>query len=73
MSGKTQPATPTLVCFSIFSAKAWSCEVSGPFSQGQQVEDLRLLADYLDDEVEQEKALWAVEQAKLFVEALKNI
>ncbi len=38
-----------------------------------KVEDLRLLADYLDQEVEREKALWAVEQAKLFVEALKNI
>ena len=38
-----------------------------------KVEDLRLLADYLGDQVEKERAIWAVEQAKLFVYALKNI
>jgi len=35
-----------------------------------KVEDLRLLADYKGDEVEFDKAIWAMEQAKTFVAAM---
>jgi uncharacterized protein (UPF0332 family) len=38
-----------------------------------KVEDLRLVADYRGDEVDKEKATWALEQAKAFVKALELI
>ena len=38
-----------------------------------KVEDLRLVADYRGDEVDKEKAIWAREQAKVFVKALELI
>jgi uncharacterized protein (UPF0332 family) len=36
-----------------------------------KVEDLRLLADYKGDEVEIDKAQWALKQAQKFVEAMR--
>jgi uncharacterized protein (UPF0332 family) len=36
-----------------------------------KVEDLRLLADYKGDEVEIDKAQWALKQAQEFVEAMR--
>jgi len=36
-----------------------------------KVEDLRLLADYKGDEVEIDKAQWALRQAQEFVEAMR--
>ena len=38
-----------------------------------KVEDLRLLADYKGDEVELDKAQWALKQAQEFVEAMRLI
>jgi len=38
-----------------------------------KVEDLRLIADYKGDEVEAVDAAWAVQQAELFVQAMKSI
>ncbi|MFZ5593776.1 MAG: HEPN domain-containing protein [Pseudomonadota bacterium] len=37
-----------------------------------QVERVRLLADYTGEEVDEEKARWAVEQAELFLESVKH-
>lgn len=37
-----------------------------------KVSEIRLAADYLDDEIELEKAAWAVEQAVTFVEAMRR-
>ena len=38
-----------------------------------KVEDLRLVADYKGDPVETEQAQWALDQAKIFVETLKEL
>ena len=38
-----------------------------------KVEDLRLVADYRGDELEPEQALWAIEQARAFVEAMSHL
>jgi uncharacterized protein (UPF0332 family) len=38
-----------------------------------KVEDLRLIADYKGDPVEAEQAQWAVDQARSFVEALREL
>ena len=38
-----------------------------------KVEDLRLLADYKGDEVEVDKAQWALKQAQEFVEAMRRV
>lgn len=38
-----------------------------------KVEDLRLVADYRGDELEPEQALWAIEQARTFVEAMSHL
>ncbi|HRX60674.1 MAG TPA: HEPN domain-containing protein [Candidatus Competibacter sp.] len=37
-----------------------------------QVEQIRLLADYTGEEIEPDKAAWAVEQASVFVETIQN-
>jgi uncharacterized protein (UPF0332 family) len=37
-----------------------------------KVEQLRLLADYTGDPVSSEQATWAVEQAEIFVEAMRS-
>ena len=37
-----------------------------------QVEQIRLLADYTGEEIEPDKAAWAVEQATVFVETIQN-
>ncbi|MEI2769723.1 MAG: HEPN domain-containing protein [Candidatus Competibacter sp.] len=37
-----------------------------------QVERIRLLADYTGEEIEPDKAAWAVEQATVFVETIQN-
>ncbi len=37
-----------------------------------KVEDLRLIADYKGDEIEATDAAWAVQQAQLFVQAMKS-
>lgn len=37
-----------------------------------KVEDLRLIADYKGDEIEATDAAWAVQQAQLFVQAMKR-
>lgn len=37
-----------------------------------QVEQARLLADYTGEEVDAERARWAIEQAGLFVEAMRH-
>lgn len=37
-----------------------------------QVEQIRLLADYTGEEIEPDKAAWAVEQAAVFVETIQN-
>lgn len=36
-----------------------------------EVEQIRLLADYTGEEIDLQKALWAVEQAESFVEAMR--
>ena len=38
-----------------------------------KVEDLRLIADYKGDPVDAEQAQWAVDQARSFVEALREL
>jgi uncharacterized protein (UPF0332 family) len=38
-----------------------------------KVEDLRLIADYKGDSIELEKAMWAVEQAGLFVQEMRDL
>jgi uncharacterized protein (UPF0332 family) len=38
-----------------------------------KVEELRLIADYRGDSVDTEKAAWAVEQAKAFVEFMQAV
>jgi uncharacterized protein (UPF0332 family) len=38
-----------------------------------KVEDLRLLADYKRDEVEIDKAQWALKQAQVFVEVIRQV
>lgn len=39
-----------------------------------KIEDIRLLADYADaDIIESETAAWAVEQATIFVDTIKNL
>lgn len=38
-----------------------------------QVEQVRLLADYTGDEIENEQAAWAVQQATLFIKAVRNL
>jgi uncharacterized protein (UPF0332 family) len=38
-----------------------------------KVEDLRLLADYKGDEVESDKAQWALKQAQEFVEVMRLV
>lgn len=37
-----------------------------------QVEQIRLLVDYTGEEIEPDKAAWAVEQATVFVETIQN-
>jgi len=37
-----------------------------------QVEQIRLLADYTGEEIEPDKAAWVVEQASVFVETIQN-
>lgn len=37
-----------------------------------QVEQIRLLVDYTGEEIEPDKAAWAVEQASVFVETIQN-
>ena len=37
-----------------------------------QVERIRLLADYTGEEITQDKAVWVVEQAAAFVEAMRG-
>ncbi len=37
-----------------------------------RMEELRLIADYKGDSIEQEQAAWAVDQAQAFVEAMSN-
>ena len=36
-----------------------------------KVEDMRLMADYLEKSIEMDKSAWAVEQAKIFINQVK--
>jgi uncharacterized protein (UPF0332 family) len=38
-----------------------------------KVADIRLIADYSDEEVPRDKAAWAIEQASAFVEAMRGL
>ena len=60
--------------YPFITGEIFNCEINqilDKFFEAPPPVQLSLKGD--DDEVEKEKALWAVEQAKLFVEALKNI